>query len=127
MLAGAQIVGDEVRARAEILAEAGSADGDAITTTALWVGHGEFGENRLAAQVFEQEGLLTAELPAQRICQSSTDSSSGRRRRDSLGWAEVFFWLGLRATRALAGPLARVMASFLESLKSLATQADGAL
>src|ERR1700674_1152102 len=65
MFAGAQVVGGKVGARAKVLADARSANRDPVTATALRVSYGEFREDRLATEVFEEEGLLTPELPAQ--------------------------------------------------------------
>jgi hypothetical protein len=65
VLAGAQVVGCEVRAAAEVAAQRTAADGHAVLRAALRVVHAELGEHWLVAQVLQLESLLAAELAAQ--------------------------------------------------------------
>src|SRR5262249_20968108 len=65
VLAGAERVGGEVGAGAEVVADARAAHLHAIGVLALGVGDLEEGEDGVIANVLEEEALRTAELPAQ--------------------------------------------------------------
>ena len=65
VLAGAQVVGREVGAAAEVAAQRAAADGHAVARAALRVVHAEVGEHRFVPQVLQLEGLFAAELAAQ--------------------------------------------------------------
>ena len=65
VLAGAERVGGKVGAGAIIVARLRAANEDAVTALTLRVGHLEFGEDRMLADVLDKKVLLTAKLPAQ--------------------------------------------------------------
>src|SRR5207302_705704 len=65
VLAGAQVVGGEVAAGAEVGAQLATADEDAIRALRLRIGDLEFGKDRMVAEVLELERLLAAELASQ--------------------------------------------------------------
>jgi hypothetical protein len=66
VLAGAQVIGGEIRTGAEILSQCAAADRHAIARAAVGVMHPEVGEHRFAAEILEVETLLAAKLAAQR-------------------------------------------------------------
>ena len=64
VLARPQGIGREVRARTKILARLDAANGNPVRVLVVRIGDLKFGEDRMSAQVFEDEALLSAELPA---------------------------------------------------------------
>ena len=103
VLAGAQVVGREVGAAAEVAAQRVAADGHAVVRAALRVVHAEVGEHRLVAQVLQLESLLAAELAAQRglpVGDSEPGRAAGARQaRFDLGPSAVLAAFGRRIAR----------------------------
>jgi hypothetical protein len=62
VLTGTQRIGGKIRAGAVIIAGLFTANRDAISAVALWVGQLEIGKDRFIAEIFEPEFLLASEL-----------------------------------------------------------------
>ena len=65
VLADPEVIGGEIRAGAEILANLSAANSYAVTATAARVGDGEFREYRFVTEIFIFERLRASKLPAQ--------------------------------------------------------------
>jgi hypothetical protein len=66
VLAGAEVVGREIGARAAVVAGLRAADDDPVAAPAVGVEDRELGKDRVVAEILEAERLLAAELTAQR-------------------------------------------------------------
>jgi hypothetical protein len=65
VFAGAERVGGEIGARAEIIAQVRPANGDPVAILILRIGDFKFGKDGMLAEVLESKALIPAELPAQ--------------------------------------------------------------
>jgi hypothetical protein len=78
VLAGAELARRVVGARAEIAAGARAADRHAVARLRRRIADPELGEERVAAQVLEREGLLAAELTTQLTLPVGRRQAGGR-------------------------------------------------
>ncbi|MFT4247148.1 MAG: hypothetical protein QM581_03790 [Pseudomonas sp.] len=103
VLAGAQLVGAEVRAVALVLARRQAADQHAVGAAGVRVAHAELGEQWLGREIVQHERLLAPELAPQRALPVLRRHVHGRRVRRQ---ARLDLIAGLAAGLGLAARLA---------------------